>query len=395
MESRKYMNLPLDPRKILIVKPSSLGDVVHSLPFLNAIKTRFPKAEIHWVIARGFEGLLEGHPMIDKLWVIDKDAWKKISQVQGTVTEIRRLFRELKGEKFDIVIDLQGLLRSGIITVATGSPLRIGFKEAREGSRFFYTHKVAAGKDIHAVDRYLRIASFLGCDISQISFPFPDFTNEFVSVPSQLSFPRAKRVGNPSENKKRFRTSRNDRLTTESGFINDSLGHSSSSFILHPSSFKDYVVIVPGARWKTKIWPAEKFGELSSLLPLKSVIVGDKNDKDVADEIVSLSEGKSISLTGKTTLRELIDVIRHAEFVISNDSGPMHIAAALGIPVFAIFGSTDPARTGPYGKGHTIIRQDISCSPCFKKTCDDMKCMKSISADKIFGIIKSRQRHPV
>jgi len=343
MESKKYMNLPLDPRKILIVKPSSLGDIVHSLPFLNAIKTRFPKAEIHWMIARGFEGLLEGHPMIDKLWVVNKDAWKKISQVQGTIAEIKRLFRELTSEKFDIVIDLQGLLRSGIITAATGSPLRIGFKEAREGSRFFYTHKVVGGKDIHAVDRYLRIAEFLGCDVTGISFPLAAAES---LLPLSIQHP-ALNINEP------------------------------------------YVVIVPGARWKTKRWPPEKFGELSSMLPLKSVIVGDKNDKDVADEIVSLSEGKAISLTGKTTLRELIDVIRHAEFVISNDSGPMHIAAALGIPVFAIFGPTDPARTGPYGKGHTIIRQDISCSPCFRRTCDDIKCMKSISADNVFGIIKS------
>ena len=330
-----------NPHKILIVKPSSLGDVVHSLPFLNAMKTCFPEAEIHWVIAKGLEGLLDGNPMIERLWVINKDAWKKIDNAKNTVTEISNLFKKLKTEKFDLVIDLQGLLRSGIITSATRAPVRIGFQEAREGSRFFYTNKVTGGKDIHAVDRYLKIASFLGCDVSRVSFPFPE--ESFSTFNSQLLT-----LNLPGE----------------------------------------YAVLVPGARWKTKRWPAEKFGELASRLPVQSIIVGSKADKDSADVIVSLSAGKAVSLAGKTSLKELIAVMRKAKLVVSNDSGPMHIAAALGIPVFAIFGPTDPRRTGPYGKGHTIISTAMPCAPCFKKTCEDVKCLEGLSVDKVFEIIK-------
>ena len=163
------------PEKILIIKPSSLGDIVHSLPFLDVIKKRFPTSEIHWIIFEGFEGLLEGHPMIDRLWVINKDSWKKIDRARNTLSEISTFVRGLKKERFDLVIDLQGLLRSGLVTAATGSPMRIGFKEAREGSSLFYTKKVAGGRDIHAVDRYLKIAEFLGCDISEVAFPFPPF----------------------------------------------------------------------------------------------------------------------------------------------------------------------------------------------------------------------------
>jgi ADP-heptose:LPS heptosyltransferase len=399
--------LTTDPRKILIVKPSSLGDIVHSLPFLNAIKTRFPRAGIHWVIAGGLEELLEGHSMIDRLWVIHKDAWKKIRNMKETVGELKNLFRELKMEEFDLVIDLQGLLRSGVITAATGAPIRIGFKEAREGSRLFYTHSVEGGKDMHAVDRYLKIADFLGCDVSRVVFPLPDFTNEFISMHSQLSFPRAKRVGNPSDSplekedkggclQERFRTSRNDRLTTESDFSNNHPRSSPSSFILHPSSFdsplsfEEYAVLVPGSRWETKIWPPENFGKLAALLPFNAVIAGSGNDAAIADVIVALSEGKAVSLAGKTNLKELVEIMRKARFVVSNDSGPMHIAAALGVPVFAVFGPTDPLRTGPYGKGHTIIRADVSCAPCFRKKCDDMKCMKSLSVEKVYSEIKSR-----
>jgi heptosyltransferase I len=342
LDNKAKINLTINPRKILIVKPSSLGDVIHSLPFLNAVRICFPKSEIHWVIAKGLEGILENHPMINKLWVIDKDSWKNIQKVKGTIQEIKVLFKKLKHEKYDLVVDLQGLLRSGVITGATGAPVRIGFREAREGSSVFYTHKVTGGKYIHAVDRYLKIAEFLGCKIADISFPFPPFDSSLFFIPDL-------------------------------------------------SSLKDYIVIVPGARWKTKIWPAEKFGRLASLLPLKSIIVGSKTDKAIADEIVSLSGGRAVSLAGKTNLRELIAIISKANFIVSNDSGPMHIAAALNVPVFAVFGPTDPLRTGPYGKGHTIIREDILCSPCFRKSCDEMKCMKDLSVEKVYGIIKSGQ----
>lgn len=170
---QKPLNLPSKIDKILIIKPSSLGDVVHSLPFLNSVRKCFPQAEIHWIIAKGLEGLLEGHPMVNKLWIINKDAWKKIKNVKGTVSELNVLFKKLKREKFDIVVDLQGLLRSGILAAATSAPLRVGFSEAREGSRFFYTHKIKGGRDIHAVDRYLKIADFLGCNITDIRFPLP------------------------------------------------------------------------------------------------------------------------------------------------------------------------------------------------------------------------------
>jgi lipopolysaccharide heptosyltransferase I len=335
-----------NPKKILIIKPSSLGDVVHSLPFLNALRERFPKAEIHWVIAKGFEDLLTGHPMVKKIWIINKDIWKKLSKIRSSFQEIRILLRELRKERYDIVIDLQGLLRSGVITGATGSPVRIGFEEGREGSRFFYTSKVEGGKDIHAVDRYLKIAAFLGCNIKDVCFPFP------------LSF--------------------NSALRTPHSALNE-----------------DYAVMVPGARWKTKRWPPEKFGELSSLLPIRTVIVGGRGDKSIAKEILASSGNKSISVVGKTDLKGLIEIIRGARFIVSNDSGPMHIAAALGIPVFAIFGPTDPVRTGPYGKGHTVIREEVSCSPCFKKNCGDMKCMESLSVEKVYGIIKRKLVFPL
>lgn len=335
----KAMHKKNSVKKILIVKPSSLGDVVHSLPFLNAMKSCFPKAEIHWVIAKGLEGLLEGHPMIDKLIIINKDLWKDLSHAGSTVKEIRVLFRQLRHEKYDIVVDLQGLLRSGVITWATRAPLRIGFQEAREGSRFFYTKRVMGGRDIHAVDRYMKVAAELGCDIHEIVFPLPLFKKSAAQAETLAA----------------------------SG---------------------PYAVLVPGARWKTKIWPAESFGKVASMLPLRSVVVGGSSDKVMAEKVASHSDEKTVSVVGQTGLKELIEIIRVAEVVITNDTGPMHIAAALNVPVIAIFGPTSPAKTGPYGIGHVVLQSKADCVPCFKKDCVDFRCMNEITPEVVIHEVK-------
>lgn len=340
-------------RKILVIKPSSLGDVVHSLPFLNALRDGFPKAEIHWIIAKGLEGLLEGHPMLNKLWIINKDDWKRIKAVRTTIKELRSLFKSLKAERYDIVIDLQGLLRSGILAKATGAPVRIGFKEAREGSRIFYTHTVKADRDVHAVDRYLEMAKFLGCDTSEVKFPFPLSFTSFAA-------------GEPV---------RGGQLSPASGGL---------SFQLPDK----YAVIVPGARWETKRWSPERFGQLASMMHVKSIVVGGESDADIAGIVIRNSDGNAISATGKTTLKELIELMRNARFVVTNDSGPMHIAAALNVPVFAIFGPTNPLRTGPYGNRHVVIRRELECSPCYKKKCKNIQCMELIGVKEVADIVR-------
>lgn len=330
-------------RKLLVIKPSSLGDIVHSLPFLDALKRRFPGAEIDWVVASGFEDILEGHPMIRKLWVINKGEWKKITKVKNTLVELRRLLNALRAERFDCVIDLQGLFRSGFITKGAGAPVRIGFKEAREGSTVFYTHKVEGGRDVHAVDRYLKIAAFLGCDISEVRFPFP---------PSRYSLAD---------------------ILLSSGL-----------------SCGDYVVMAPGARGSAKRWPAERFGELASGLPVRTIVIGSRGDAPLAAEAVGASKGKAFSLAGKTDLKGLIEVVRCARFMVCNDTGPMHIAAALGIPVFALFGPTNPLRTGPYGANNTVIRKDIPCSPCYRKNCKTAECMDMIKIEEVRRMIDKK-----
>ncbi|KJR40909.1 ADP-heptose:LPS heptosyltransferase [Candidatus Magnetoovum chiemensis] len=344
-------------RKILIVKPSSMGDVIHSLPVLNALGKTYPDAQIHWVIAKGLEGILEGSRLIKKLWVIDKDRWKNISRLKDTSKEIITLLRDLKAEGFDLVIDLQGLLRSGLIAWAAGQAAkeRIGFKEAREASAIFYTTKIAGGSGIHAVDRYLKIASYLKCDASDIAFPLPDH--------KALS------------------------------------GDDHSEYIEKTFADKDYAVLIPGSKWKTKQWPAEYYGKLAKLLPFASLVIGSAQDRELALTACAAADGKAVDLTGKTSLRELIGIIKDAKIVITNDTGPMHIAAALETPCVCLFGPTDPALTGPYSDKSIVIKAKdwteinsikkphCKLSPCFRKKCYHLSCMRDLSFAMVYEII--------
>lgn len=324
----------INPDKILIVKPSALGDVVHSMPFLNAMSKRFPDAQIDWVIAKGLHPLLEKHPMINKLWIIDKKNWKKLSHLRMTLKELKELSENLKNEKYDLVIDLQGLMRSGIITRMTRSEYRLGFKNAREGANIFYTHKIPSEwSKMHAIDRYMKLAEAVGCDIDKPEQCFTDF-DENPQVISELP--------------------------------------------------DNYIVIAPSAGKEANRWPAERFGELATKLPCSVVAISNKADKHIVDKVVAASNGKVISLAGKTSIMEMAAVIKKAKFVISNDTGPMHIAAALKIPVFALFGPANPDKTGPYGAIHTIISANAPCAPCYrKKKCNHWKCMESLSVDMV------------
>lgn len=337
METRILKRIP---KKILIVKPSSLGDIVHSLAVLSTLHDQFPDAHIDWVAARGFEGILENHPLVHKIWIIEKDQWKDISRLRQTARSLRDLFRALRNEAYDLVLDLQGLLRSGLIARATKASVRIGFREAREGSRLFYTHTVAGGRDIHAVDRYLKIAEALGCDIANVSFPLP-----LVKEAPEITH------------------------------IKSSLGA--------------YAVVVPGARKPANRWPAERYGVLAARLPVTTVILGSRADVPLAEKVVAASGGKAISLAGKTDLKGLIHIIRGARYMVCNDTGPMHIAAALNVPIVALFGPANPRRTGPYGQLDRVINPRLSCAPCYKKECRNPVCMEAISVDEVEMAVKS------
>ncbi|MCE5334262.1 MAG: glycosyltransferase family 9 protein, partial [Desulfobacteraceae bacterium] len=209
-----------EPRKILIIKPSAFGDIIHGLPVLHALSRRYPAARIHWVAAKGLHEILEGHPLIEKLWVFDKNAWKKFGNLPGTFCELRALAASLRAERFDLVVDLQGLFRSAIIGLLAGTGERAGFESAREGAKYTYKYRVKTPAELHAVDKNMLVARFLGCDAAEPVFPLPPL-GPFPAILAQ---------------------------------------------------FPQYAVLAPSAGTLVKRWPAERFGRLASSLPIASVV---------------------------------------------------------------------------------------------------------------------------
>lgn len=299
-----------------------------------------------WVVAHGLHPFLEGHPLIHTLWVIKKDQWKQWSRLNDTVKEILSLKKQLGRVGYDVTIDLSGLFRSGVITWFSKAPVRLGFAESDEGSPFFYTHRIHGSMKIHAIDRYLEIARYMGCEINSIEYPLAPY--------------------DPAPD------------------------------ILQTLPEK-YVVMAPSAGKPANQWPAEKFGELASRLALPCVIIASDNEAGIADTVVAHSQGNAISIAGKTRLKELIPVIKGGSFFVCNDTGPMHLAAALNIPVFAIFGPANPVRTGPYGDIHTVIQLDLPCAPCYAKspcTRYDFRCMKNLAVDQVHDAIYRKTEAP-
>ncbi|MGB9710949.1 MAG: lipopolysaccharide heptosyltransferase I [Thermodesulfovibrio sp.] len=319
-------------KKLLLVKPSSLGDIVHSLAFLNAVKENFPDIKIHWIVSKEFEELLTEHPLIDKVITVDKNRWKDIKNIALTVKEFQSLREKLKNEKYDITVDLQGLFRSGFITWLSASPVRAGFKEAREFSSCFYNKKISVSVDTHAVLRYLEVAKAFGCKINSVKFPLPQ-----EKEPDWLS------------------------------------------------EFNDFVVIIPSTRWQSKNWPLPYFIEIIKMLPYNFLIIGSKSDEAEAFKIEQYTKGKARSVAGKTTLKELIAAFKKSLFVITPDTGTMHLAVACGKKVVALFGPTSPQRTGPFGQGHLIVKSELPCSPCFRRHCRDQKCMREITPQVVYN----------
>ena len=333
--------LPGQP-KILIIKPSAWGDIVHTLPFLAAINKRYPQADIHWVAAKGLHKFLEGHPLINKLWIMDKDGWKNLNRIKQTLKEINSFRKGLRDEHFDVSVDLSGLLRSGLITWAAGATYKLGFSDSDEGSPFFYSHKIRGGDQIHAIDRYLKLARFLDCDTKDIDYPFPPLP-EIRELLSDL-----------------------------------------------PAKF---CIIAPSAGKEANRWPAKNFGQLAEKLPIPSLVIASPADKKIADETVRAANGKAINLAGRTSLKELASLIGKSCFFVCNDTGPMHIAAALNIPVFALFGPANPVRTGPYGNNNTVIQEEFDCIPCYaRKPCTKHKwrCMRQLTVDKVYAKINNK-----
>jgi lipopolysaccharide heptosyltransferase I len=335
----------LDPKRVLIIKPSAIGDVVHALPVLNLVRRKWPAARISWLVTPACSGLLEGHPLLDEVILFERKRWGGMWKSPRLFGEWRRFTRELRERQFDLVIDLQGLFRSGWLARKTGAPVRVGFANARELAWLFYSHRVPIDTpEQHAIDRYLKVAKFIGAGDGPVEFPFA--------------------------------TTDADRR-----HVAELLGP-------HVGSGR-YAVLLPGTNWETKRWPVEKFaglvGPLRERFGLVSVLAGGPDAGAMASQIPG-----AVDLTCKTTLRQLTALLERADLVVANDSGPMHIASALGRPLVTPFGPTNPVRTGPFGRMDSVIKLDIVCSPCYSRTCSHQSCLRWLEVGPVLRLAEEQ-----
>ncbi|MEN6359263.1 MAG: glycosyltransferase family 9 protein, partial [Smithella sp.] len=315
---------------ILIVKLSAIGDVIHTLPSLAELRRLYPDAHITWVVEEAAADLIIGHPHLDEVIISRRKSWIKdikAGKVAATLLEARTFVRRIRSRRYDLVIDFHGLLKSSMVVFLSGGKRKLGYDSWQELSGLFLNEKIPEDMNKHAVDRYLDFPRYLGAAIHDAEFILP--------------------------------------------LTDDTKADAKRLLDQHHLSEKNYIAVNPIAYWETKLWDNAKFAKLADQIKeeLKLDVIFTGNSGKDAAEILSRMKGKGINLGGKTSLPMLAEIYKCARAVITTDSGPMHLAAAVGTPVIALFGPTDPARTGPYGKGHTVIRADLPCSPCLLKKC--------------------------
>ena len=330
------MPLPkIDAERILLVLHGSIGDVTRALPLVGLLRAGYPKAFIAWSVEPAAAPLLEGNPAIDEVILFDRRQWWK--SFGGFLRQIRR-------REFDLVLDLQRHLKSGLISRSSGASHRLGFHraDAKECNWLFNNLFIdRCGNDISKLDHYLKFADFLGLPNAPLRWDFTLSDVELIQV---------------------------DR------YLLDIAG--------------PFAVLFLATRWESKNWFADQIAACADLLRrehrLAVVLLGSANDRQLAAQTLAMANPGVVDLTGRTSLREAIGVIARAKLAVGPDTGLMHIAAALNVPVISLWGATDPARTGPYGFHSLAIKGVAPCSPCYRKHCSIGRlCMRSIATDEI------------
>jgi heptosyltransferase-2 len=324
--------------KILIRGTNWIGDAILTLPAVASIRATYPRAHIAVLVKPWVADIYKIFSAVDEI-IIYKNKF-------DTPAGVFRLARMLKGKKFDAAILLQNAIEAAIIAFAAGIPLRAGYDSDARG--LLLTHRVHRTEEIrkvHQIDYYLEMVKALGC----------------VSVDREMHL--------------------------ETKISLSDAGHVLRKFV--PETIKTIIGIAPGATYgPAKRWFPDRFAAVADKLDEKyftqGILLGGKSDWGVAQEVQRLARTELINLAGKTTLREAIYLISQCRLFISNDSGLMHIAGALNIPTIALFGSTNPVTTSPAGNQSVIVRREVSCSPCLKKTCPtDFSCMMLISVEDV------------
>jgi heptosyltransferase-1 len=354
--------------RILLIKPSALGDVVHTIPVLVKLRARYPRARIDWLITPENAEVVRCHPALDNVVLFARRDFSTRGRRWRALMAFFDLLKQIRRAKYDLIIDMHGQVRSAFFALISGARVRIGFdrpvkrtltvsaehdlknvpshgwRGAREGSWLAYTHRIPIPTlDVHAIDRYLWVGELLGFNDDP-----PDLK---IHLPSEAIF-------------------KVQQLLEQHGVPAD----------------MPLIVLVPGTIWETKHWSIEGFAGVAREFlrdGFAVVLAGTKRDQQRCRQIAAAAPG-TCNLSGKTTPAELAALIRRAEVAVTNDSGSMHVAASLDKPMVSVFGPTNPVHIGPYERPESVVRADLPCSPCNYRRLSqcpfDHACMKQVTS---------------
>ncbi|MDR1315122.1 MAG: glycosyltransferase family 9 protein [Deltaproteobacteria bacterium] len=332
-------------KSVLIIKTSALGDIVHALPSLYALRSLFPEARVGWAVEPRFADLLPGPPWIDFL-VPFRKAEMRAKTVFGKIKALKELRREMLSRRFDLALDLQGLMKSTMIALLSGARRRLGYCEMREGSSLFTRAVKGPNRDGHVIRRYMDVVGALGPAPGEVRFPLPGCGRE----------------------RERFRA----RLAAE-------------------GDGRPLALLFPGAGWPSKLWPAASYAALAVMLADSGMAValgGGPADAPLAREIASTPGAPPMpDLCGATDIKGLMGLTSLASLCVGADTGPLHLAAAQGTPTVSLFGPSSGERAGTWGPAARYVASGAPCSPCFKRSCPakEFVCMGGIEPSAVFG----------
>lgn len=326
----------MQPEKILIRGPNWVGDAVLAIPAMKVIRERFPNAEVTLLVRPWVAGLFTAAPFIDKLWREEKPS---------SLGDWKRMARDIRTRQFDLALLLPNSFESALMTFLGRVPQRIGY--ATDGRRWMLTKSIEPAEDFrHQVEYYLDLAKILCPNTERASIEIQATEEERINARKLLSA-----AGIPRDSK--------------------------------------FLVLNPGAAYgSAKRWHEDRFSSVAEILAgelgLDIALIGSQSERSIAEQIRDRMKRKAAVLTGKTSLETLIGVLAESSLMITNDSGPMHIAAALGVPTVAVFGSTDERVTGPCGPRTRIVKHAVECSPCLLRECPiDHRCMNGVMVEDV------------
>lgn len=335
----------MDKPKILIIRRSALGDTIHTLPLAKSLREKFPNAQIDWIVEDKAEKFITNNPLLDKVYVIHKKT--------GGFAEFKQIIKQIRAQKYDIAIDTQQLLKSGVILGLSGAKRKITLSDGREFSWIFANEIIKTNRkqfdiNYHVVKRNLEIVKYLGADEEKIEFTLPN-------------------------------TSENDKNKAK-----DLLNK------IDPNLKS--VIISPETTWDNKHWTVDGWRKVIEKLSGKVNLVytGTSDENGLSGKILQGFDG-IINLSGKTNLFELEEVFKLANLVISVDSGSAHVAWATGVPaIITLFFATSSKRTAPFGEKYFSIQAETPCSPCMKRKCKNKiinECVPTISPEKVISTV--------